>query len=131
MVPQESRESSVELYQDSGDLGFHKSLNANDLLNKRKIVNFSEDFFQLIDFSFMKLRSKTFLEAPSTPNPLVHDLEAGGLPLTQPDSVSDTVKCFTHIIPFSPLGSITIPLQRGRPFGSVSLSDCPKVKEAK
>lgn len=87
-------------------LALDYSSNINDIVCEIKILNFSQDLIQFIDFGFMRLESKTFLEDPSLSNPISpHDTGEGGLPLTQSDSATYS----TYIISINLHGSITIP----------------------
>lgn len=86
-------------------LALDYSFSINGLVCEIKILNFSQDLIQLIDFGFMRLESRIFLEGPSLPSPISPRYWGGQLPPTQSDSATYS----TSIISFHLHGSITIP----------------------
>lgn len=102
-------------------LALDYSFNTNGLACEIKILNFSQDLIQLIDFGFMRLESKIFLEAFHYQASLVHDTGVGSshqINLTLLHTPPPSSHLISMVVLLSPLSI----------FGSVTFS---KVKEAK
>lgn len=117
VVPQESRESATDLIRIQKTLALDYSFNINGFVCEIKILNFSQDLIQFIDFGFMRLESKIIhYQAP-----LVHDTGVGSshqINLTLLHTPPPSSHLISMVVLLSPLSI----------FGSVTFS---KIKEAK